>query len=88
MDYRTAASHSVGWALAVLSCAGMDISTNGRSSITGRGAPGQPLNAPPDSAFFGLHVHKDMQGAAYRRTAVLGLPIEYSGRFPLLGNFL
>ncbi len=49
---------------------------------------GPALNAPPDSAFFGLHVHKDMQGAAYRRTAVLGLPIEYSGRFPLLGHFL
>lgn len=49
---------------------------------------GPAVDVPPDAAFFAIHVQADMQGAAYRRTAVLGLPVEYSGRFSLLGHFL
>lgn len=49
---------------------------------------GPVVDVPPDAAFFAIHAHADMQGAAYRRTAVLGLPPDYSGRFSLLGHFL
>lgn len=49
---------------------------------------GPALDAPPDSAFFGLHVQGNLLGVQYRRTAVLGLPVAYSNRFPLLGHYL
>lgn len=49
---------------------------------------GPAVDAPPDSAFFALRLQQDEGGETLRRTAVLGLPVEYSSRFPLLGHFL